>query len=195
MCRRAGSSGCSPFRSERCRAGFVVGFAGPAATIGGWPPLLPDRLVSRIESMSFRRIAAIAAFPVLALIALVASAGMRAVAEEPSAYVVEVSDVAAKVGDPAVMRATLRVRDGYRILKHYNNRVIELSSFDDGVAFERRMVPATLDEDSLVFEVPLRATKPGKHPINGIFRVGYIHGTDEMAMVSVRLIANVTGTE
>src|SRR5271165_6062109 len=117
--------------------------------------------------MSFRRTAAaLATFPVFTLIALVASAGMRAVAEEPSAYVVEVSDVAAKVGDPTVMLATLRVRDGYRILKHYNNRVIELSSFDDGVAFEHKMVPATLDEEALVFEVPLRATKPGKHPIN-----------------------------
>jgi hypothetical protein len=129
------------------------------------------------------------------LIALGASAGARAVAEEPEAYVVEVSDVTAKVGEPVVMRATLKARDGYRILKHYNNRVIELSSFDDGVAFERKMVPATLDEDTLVFEVPLHATKAGKHPINGIIRVGYIHGADEMAMVSLRLIANVTGTE
>ena len=141
------------------------------------------------------RTAAIAVFCLLAPIALLASAGVRAVAEEPSAYVVEVSDVTAKVGDPAVMRATLKARDGYRILKHYNNRVIELSSFDDGVAFERKMVPATLDEDTLVFEVPLHATKAGKHPINGIIRVGYIHGTDELAMVSLRLIANVTGTE
>jgi hypothetical protein len=145
--------------------------------------------------MSFARTAAIAAFRVLTLIALVTSAGVRAVAEELSAYVVEVSDVTAKVGDLAIMRATLKVRDGYRILRAYNNRVIELSSIDDGVAFERRMVPATLDEDALVFAVPLRATKPGKHAINGVFRVGYIHGTDEMAMVSMRLIANVTGTE
>src|SRR5271170_5367636 len=129
------------------------------------------------------------------LISLGASAGAQAVAEEPSAYIVEVSDVTAKVGEPAVMRATLKARDGYRILKHYNNRVIELSSFDDGVAFESKMVPATLDEETLVFEVPLHATKAGKHPINGIIRVGYIHGTDEMAMVSLRLIANVTGTE
>ena len=135
------------------------------------------------------------------LVSLGASAGGRSqtsaapAAGEPSAYVVEVSDVTAKVGEPAVMRATLKARDGYRILKHYNNRVIQLSSFDDGVAFERKMVPATLDEETLVFEVPLHATKAGKHPINGIIRVGYIHGTDEMAMVSLRLIANVTGTE
>jgi hypothetical protein len=137
----------------------------------------------------------ISAFSGLVLAAVAASAGAQTVAEEPSAYVVEVNDVTAKVGEPAVMRATLKARDGYRILKHYNNRVTQLSSFDDGVAFERKMVPATVDEDSLVFEVPLHATKAGKHPINGIIRVGYIHGTDEMAMVSMRLIANVTGTE
>ena len=127
--------------------------------------------------------------------ALVAGVHPRALAEESEAYVVEISDVSAKVGEPAVMVATLKVRDGYRILKSYNNRVISLSSFDDGVTFDRKMVPATVQEEALVFAVGLRAIKPGKHPINGIFRVGYIHGTDEMSMVSVRLIANVTGTE
>ena len=143
------------------------------------------------------RIATVRATAVIAAIltTLFASGGGRAVAEEPSAYVVEVSDVTAKVGEPTIMRATLRVQDGYRILKAYNNRVIALSSFDDGVVFERKMVPATLEEGALVFEVGLRATKPGKHPINGLFRVGYIHGTDELAMVSVPLIANVTGAE
>ena len=32
-------------------------------------------------------------------------------------------------------------------------------------------------------------------PFIGVFRVGYIHGTDEMAMVSLPLIATVTGTQ
>jgi len=142
-------------------------------------------------------LARLGAFALIAAIAsaLAASAGERAVAEEPAAYVVEVSDVTAKVGEPAVMRATLRVRGGYRILQAYNNRVIQLSSFDDGVAFDRKVVPATVEEGALVFAIGLRAIKPGKHPINGIFRVGYIHGSEEMAMVSMRLIANVTGTE
>jgi hypothetical protein len=139
----------------------------------------------------FRMFGLVAAIPT----ALAASAGGRAVAEEPAAYVVEVSDVTAKVGEAAVMSVTLRIRDGYRILKAYNNRAIELSSLDDGVAFERKMVPATVQEGALLFAIGLRATKLGKHPINGIFRVGYIQGTDEMAMVSVRLIAHVIGTE
>jgi len=116
-------------------------------------------------------------------------------AEESGAYVVDVSDVTAKVGEHAVMLATLQIRDGYRILKAYNNRVIALSSLDDSVAFDQGIVRATVEDEALVFAVGLRATKPGKHPINGIFRVGYIQGTDEMAMVSLRLIASVTATE
>lgn len=115
--------------------------------------------------------------------------------EESLAYAIEVNDVTAKVGERAVMQAKLRLRDGYRILQSYNNRVIKLSAEDDGVAFEQEMVRASIEEDALVFAVPLRATKPGKHPINGLFRVGYIHGSDEMAMVSLRLIASVTGTQ
>jgi len=129
------------------------------------------------------------------LTAFAANAGTVDDADESPAYAVEVSDVTAKVGEHTVMLATLRARDGYRILHHYNNRVIKLSSYDDGVVFESEMVPAEQKEGALLFAVGLRATKPGKHPINGLFRVGYIHGTDEMAMVSVRLIANVTGTE
>jgi predicted N-formylglutamate amidohydrolase len=115
--------------------------------------------------------------------------------EESPAYAIEVSDVTAKVGERAVMQAKLRIRDGYRILQSYNNRVIKLSAEDDGVAFEQEMVRARIEEGVLVFAVPLRATKPGRHPVNGVFRVGYIHDSDEMAMVSLRLIASVTGTQ
>jgi hypothetical protein len=116
-------------------------------------------------------------------------------ADGSPAYVVEVTDVSAKVGEPTVLHATLRIRDGYRVLQGYNNRVIELSSFDDGVAFERRVVRGTVQEGGLDFAIGLRATKPGRHPINGYFRVGYIHEPDELAMVSLPLIANVNGTE
>src|SRR5271170_7298423 len=132
---------------------------------------------------------------VLMAIGLASTADRGGSAEEPAAYAIEVSGVTAKVGEHAVMHATLRVRDGYRILEPYNNRVIQLSSYDDGVVFERKMVPAQLQEGALVFAVGLQATKPGRHPINGIFRVGYIHDPGELSMVSVPLIASVTGTE
>jgi hypothetical protein len=131
----------------------------------------------------------------LTVAGLIAFGGSAVIAEEPAAYVVNVSDVTAKVGEPAIMLATLKVRDGYRILTGYNNRVIRLSSWDEGVVFDRDMVPARVEDDALVFKVGLKATKPGTHPINGLLRVGYIQGADEMAMVSMKLMANVTGTE
>jgi hypothetical protein len=133
-----------------------------------------------------------AIFLVIGLAFLTAGPGRG---EETAAYAIEVNDVTAKVGERAVMQAKLRIRDGYRILQSYNNRVIKLSAEDDGVAFEQEMVRASIEEGALVFVVPLRATRPGKHAINGLFRVGYIRGSDEMAMVSLRLIASVTGTE
>jgi len=139
----------------------------------------------------------LSAFSLIAMLASNPSeAGeVQARADESSAYVVEVTDVSAKVGEPAVLHATLRIRDGYRVLQGYNNRVIELSSFDDGVVFERRVVRGTIQEGGLDFAIGLRATKPGRHPINGYFRVGYIHDPDEFAMVSLRLISSVNGTE
>lgn len=130
----------------------------------------------------------------LIAIGLVCTAQRAGIAEEPAAYAIEITDLTAKVGEHAVMHATLKIRDGYRILHSYRNRVMKLSAEDEGVAFDQETVPATVDQDSLHFDVGLRVTKPGRHPINGIFRVGYLY-TDEIAMVSLRLIANVTGTE
>jgi len=131
-----------------------------------------------------------------ALVSSAASQGVEPVRpDESPAYVVEVTSVSAKVGEPTVVHATLRPRDGYRVLEAYNNRVMELSSFDDGVKFERPVVRGTIEGGGLDFAIPVRATKPGNHPINGYFRVGYVHAPDEFAMVSLRLIANVNGTE
>lgn len=145
-----------------------------------------------VPALLFRR-------PLLAGLAAFAAAGPALAADvavdDTPAYTLDVGDVTGKVGKPLVLRATLRPRDGYRILHHYNNRVGRLSSWDNGVAFDRATVLPEPDPDALVFLIPLRATAPGKHPINGVFRVGYIHDPDEMAMVSVRLIATVTGTE
>ncbi len=146
----------------------------------------PDLILTRLCVLARSAVLAIG-------LASITNAG--GVAEESTAYVIEVGDVTVKVGEHSVMLATLRTREGYRILHSYNNRVIKLSSEDDSVAFDREIVPATVQDEALIFAIGLRATKPGKHPINGLFRVGYIHGTDEMAMVSLRLIANVNGTE
>jgi hypothetical protein len=120
---------------------------------------------------------------------------MAASAQQPGAYSVEVNDVFAKVGEHTVMRVTLRLRDGYKVLEAYTNRLGRFSSLDDGVAFDDKMVSGAAQGNALVFAVGVTPTKPGKHPINGVFRVGYIENSENMSEVSVPLIANVTGTQ
>jgi hypothetical protein len=124
-----------------------------------------------------------------------APATMAASLLQPGAYSVEVNDVSAKVGEHTVMHVTLRLRDGYRVLKAYTNRVSRFSSLDDSVAFDRDTVPGAVQGNTLVFVVGVTPTKPGKHPINGVFRVGYIENSENMSEVSVPLIANVTGMQ
>ena len=82
--------------------------------------------------------------------------------EEAPAYAIEVIDVTAKVA-----LSETAIRDGYRILQSYNNRVIKLSAEDDGVAFEQEMVRAKIEEDALVFAVPLRAPSRASMPSTG----------------------------
>jgi hypothetical protein len=111
------------------------------------------------------------------------------------AYTVEVSDVTAHVGEKALMHITLRPCAGCRILEAYTNRLSRFSSLDGKVEFERPAVDATVEGSTLVFTVGVTPTAPGRHPINGVFRVGYIEEPSTMNMVSVPLIVAVIGTE
>jgi len=114
-------------------------------------------------------------------------------AAQAGPYIVEVSDVTAHVGEHAIMHITLRLRPGYRLLESYTNRVSRFSSLDGNVAFDDKVVHGTVEGGALVFAVGLTPTAPGRHPINGVFRVGYIQDPDSLSMISVPLIANVVG--
>jgi hypothetical protein len=127
-----------------------------------------------------------------AWVALASDAGIADQREHPLRVVVE--NAAAKVGEPTAVVAKISVDEGWQIAPSYRNRIIDLSSFDDGVEFEDEVVQGTLEEGRLVFGVAVTPTKPGAHPINGVFRVGY-HNGQTMEMISIPLIATVTGTE
>jgi hypothetical protein len=114
-------------------------------------------------------------------------------AAEP--YVLAVEDASAKVGQSGVMVARLRIGEGYRLLSAYNNRLTRLSSFDEGVDFEGEVVRPRLEGGDLVFDIGFVPTKPGAHPINGVFRIGYVENGETMKMVSVPLMAKIVGTE
>ena len=124
-----------------------------------------------------------------------AQAAPASAAPTYAGYTVEVGDVTAHVGQKAVMHITLRPCGGCRILEAYTNRLSRFSSLDGKVDFDRPVVEPIVEGDTLSFIVVVTPTAPGRHPINGVFRVGYIDGPSTMNMVSVPLIAAVVGTE
>ncbi len=130
-----------------------------------------------------------------ALLGLASTGGLSADSGFARPIVVDLENVSGKVGEKTALVAKLTLRDGYKVLDSYRNRVIELSSSDDGVSFERKVVIGEIKDGNLEFVVGLTPTKPGPHPINGLFRVGYHDDAGRMDMVSLPLIATVTGTE
>jgi hypothetical protein len=121
-------------------------------------------------------------------------------AEEAPPIRMEIQEAVARVGEPAQVLAKLTIAEGFRFIEPppRGNRVIELSSADGGVAFARRVFRGRLDGDSVLFRLEVTPTKPGPHPINGIFRVSYVTETEDsyhLRHVSLPLVTTVTGTE
>ena len=140
------------------------------------------------------RIAAAVALGTLALFGGVASA------EEGPPIRVEVQEAVGPVGKPTEILAKLTIAEGFRFIEPppRGNRVIELSSADGGVVFARRVFRGRLDGDSVLFRLEVTPTKPGPHPINGVFRVSYVTETEDsyhLRHVSLPLVTTVTGTE
>lgn len=140
---------------------------------------------------------AVAGVLALGTLALVATA---APAEDGPPIRVEVSAAEGPVGEPVEVLAKLTIAEGYRFIEPppRGNRVIELSSADGGVAFARRVFRGRLDGDSVLFRLEVTPTKPGPHPINGVFRVSYVTETADsyhLRHVSLPLVTTVTGTE
>lgn len=116
-------------------------------------------------------------------------------AAEDDAYELSVENATAKVGEPTAVKATLTLVKGHKVSRAYRNRLIELSAEDGGVEFAKPVVRGTpVDDTTVAFDIGVTPTAPGPHVINGVFRFGF-HSDGRMNMISIPLIATVTGTE
>jgi hypothetical protein len=145
---------------------------------------------------------AIRSLALATLVAAVLAAGPLAAGPTIDGVPVEVSvsEAHGKVGQPTVLTARLTIREGYEFIEPppRGNRVIELSSADKGVEFARRVFRGKLEDNAITFRLEVTPTRPGAHPINGVFRVSYVVHTDtehHLRHVSLPLISTVVGTE
>jgi hypothetical protein len=74
---------------------------------------------------------------------------------------VTVENAVAKVGEPTAVVAKITVDEGWQVAPSYRNRIMDLSSFDEGVEFEDEVVQGRLEEGTLVFGVGVTPTTRG----------------------------------
>src|SRR5256885_15214583 len=71
-------------------------------------------------------------------------------ADAGSSFVISVQNASARVGEKAVIVATISMGEGFTITDSYRHRIIKLSA-SDGVELERNVVPGSVQDRGIVF--------------------------------------------
>lgn len=149
--------------------------------------------------MIVRRVAT----PVVCVIAVAAAAAAAAVAatvapspaaDADSAFAVSIDNPTVKLGEKAVIVATISARDGFRITESYRHRIVDLSATDDGVEVGRRVVRGSVTDGRVIFRVDVVPKTAGAHMVVGVFRFS-IHNGQQLDIKAAPFEATVTATE
>jgi hypothetical protein len=134
---------------------------------------------------------------------LAASAVVWAVAAAPvpsaavdadSAFVVTIDSPTVKLGERAVIVATITARDGFKITESYRHKIRKLSAIDDGARLRSKVVNGSMQEGKVVFLIDVVPTKVGTHSVVGFFRFS-LHNGQQLDIKSAPFEATVTATE
>ena len=125
-------------------------------------------------------------------VAVVALTGVVC-ADAQSSFVISVQNASARVGEKAVIVATISMGDGFRLTDSYRHRIIKLAA-SDGVEFEGETVRGSVQDGSIVFTVGVTPKSAGTHTVHGVFRFSY-HNDGELDIRAAPFEATVTATE
>jgi hypothetical protein len=135
---------------------------------------------------------ALAAGAVIAAVPLVPARSLAAEADLP--FVVAIDSPSVKLGERAVIVATIAAREGFKITESYRHRIRRLSALDDGVRLASQVVDGSVRDGKVVFRIDVVPTKVGTHPVVGFFRFS-IHNGQQLDIKSAPFEATVTATE
>jgi hypothetical protein len=124
-------------------------------------------------------------------IAFVATSSLAA--DPPYPVVIDTQNVSAKVGEKAVIVATIMIADGFKVTDSYRHRLSGLR-VPDGAELEKRLVRGSVRDGRIVFAVAVTPKQVGAHTVSGVFRFSY-HNGQELDIRSARFEATVIGTE
>ena len=114
-------------------------------------------------------------------------------ADAGSSFVISVQNASARVGEKAVIVATISMGEGFTITDSYRHRIIKLSASNE-VELEREVVAGSVQNGSIVFTVRATPKSAGTHTVHGVFRFSY-HNGGELDIRAAPFEATVTATE
>jgi hypothetical protein len=114
-------------------------------------------------------------------------------ADAGSSFVISVQNASARVGEKAVIVATISMGEGFTITDSYRHRIIKLSA-SNGVELEREVVSGSVQNGTIVFTVRATPKSAGTHTVHGVFRFSY-HNGGELDIRAAPFEATVTATE
>jgi hypothetical protein len=116
-----------------------------------------------------------------------------AVTDRDAPFVISIQDASVKVGEPAVIVATVTTREGFTITESYRHRILNLS-VPEGVELSSKLVRGSVRDGRVVFSVGVTPRKAGAHSVVGIFRLSF-HNGRQIDITSAPFEATVTATE
>jgi hypothetical protein len=121
------------------------------------------------------------------------AAGPSGAADRNAPFVISIEDASVKVGEPAVIVATIATRGGFTITESYRHRILQLSA-SEGVELPGKVVRGSVRDGRVVFSVGVTARKAGAHSVVGLFRFSF-HNGRQVDITSAPFEATVTATE
>lgn len=131
----------------------------------------------------------------IALAVACATAGVATGADYTGGtFAVRIDSPTVKVGDKAIIIATISPLDGFRIAESYRHRIVQLSATDSGVEIGRKVVRGSVSGGTVVFRVDVVPKTPGPHLVTGVFRFSVTNG-ERLDIKAAPFEATVTATE
>jgi len=115
-------------------------------------------------------------------------------ADDDHAFAVRIDSPTVKLGEKAVIVATISARDGFRITESYRHRIVNLSATDAGVDIGRKVVRGSVTDGSVIFRVEVVPKTAGAHIVVGVFRFSVNNG-QQLDIKAAPFEATVTATE
>ena len=115
-------------------------------------------------------------------------------ADDDHAFAVRIDSPTVKLGEKAVIVATISPRGGFRITESYRHRIVNLSAIDAGVDIGRKVVRGSVRDGSVIFRVEVVPKTAGAHIVVGVFRFSVNNG-QQLDIKAAPFEATVTATE